>query len=413
MTELGAIVGAAFVRAGDPSDAVTGVVPRQVVRPASIAEVQAVVRAVGAAGERLSACGLGAHRDLGAPPERIDVLVQLDRLARIVDHQAADMTATVEAGCSLAVLDERLMTAGQWLPLDPPRSEVTSVGGLVAANLSGPLRASQGTARDSVIGMTVVGFDGARVTGGGRVVKNVAGYDMPKLHIGAMGTLGIIVEVTFKVRPRPAREAAIVIACGSAEEAADAALRLRDLVEPYWLVAASAGVLPTALAPGAAVVVGLAGIEEEISAHRDAVMADTHHTHHTAIVVDDAVALRRVLADFPALPASAVLRCATLPTDIGTVVRTAEHAAIGGTARCVAHVVNGIAFVAIDGDAAVTATIPALRALVAETHGGVIIDRAAPAVKQALDTYGPLGDGATLMRAVRTQFDPASLFATR
>ena len=120
---------------------------------------------------------------------------------RVIDHQAGDMTVTVEAGCPLARLQERLAAAGQWLPLDPPHPDRTTLGGLVAANLSGPLRASQGTARDLLLGIAVVGADGALVRGGGRVVKNVAGYDLPKLHVGALGTVGVIVEAHVQGPP--------------------------------------------------------------------------------------------------------------------------------------------------------------------------------------------------------------------
>src|SRR5438552_18510872 len=136
---------------------------------------------------------------MGGPTAPLRGPRRLARLTRVVDHKAADMTVTVEAGCPLAALGAALGSAGQWLSLDPPRPEETTVGGLVAANLSGPLRASQGGVRDLLIGLRVVNADGAVVAGGGRVVKNVAGYDLPKLHGGALGSAGAIVEATFKV----------------------------------------------------------------------------------------------------------------------------------------------------------------------------------------------------------------------
>src|SRR5437660_897369 len=127
--------------------------------------------------------------------------------------------------------------------------------------------------RALLIGLRVVGGDGAVIRGGGRVVKNVAGYDLPKLHVGALGTVGVIVEATFKVRPRPAAEEAVVVACRSAREAADAALAVRDSdAAPLWLEVTGAGGLAGGLADGpgegAAVVVGLGGIAEEIAEAR-------------------------------------------------------------------------------------------------------------------------------------------------
>src|SRR5947208_16886250 len=151
-----------------------------------------------------------------------------------------------------------------WQVLVTPRPEETTGGGLVAANLSGPLRASQGGVRDLLIGLRVVNADGAVVAGGGRVVKNVAGYDLPKLHVGALGSVGVIVEATFKVRPRPPVEEAVVIAARSVEAAAEAALGvLASEVAPLWLEVGGPGALPEGPGDGAAVVVGLAGIAEE------------------------------------------------------------------------------------------------------------------------------------------------------
>ena len=242
MTPWADIVGAEYVAPGAPVD---GVVPAWVVRPGSVAEVQECVRAAGRARASLVVQGLGAHMSVGAPPARLDVVLGLDRLARVIDHQAGDMTVTVEAGCTLAALAKTLATGDQWLPLDPPRADATTVGGLIAANLSGPLRASQGRVRDLLLGIRVVGADGALVAGGGRVVKNVAGYDLPKLHVGALGTLGVIVEATFKVRPRPACEEAVVIAARSVEAAAEAALGvMASEVAPLWLEVGGRGALP-------------------------------------------------------------------------------------------------------------------------------------------------------------------------
>src|SRR5262245_949096 len=138
-------------------DAVDGVIAKAVVAPRDLAGVQSAIREMRQRTDAVVvASGLGAHLDVGAPPSRVDLLLRTSALDRIVDHQAADMTVTVEAGCSLARLDATLGTAGQWLPLDPPAFERTTVGGLVAANLSGPLRASQGTVRDLLLGIRVV-----------------------------------------------------------------------------------------------------------------------------------------------------------------------------------------------------------------------------------------------------------------
>src|SRR5438132_1191951 len=294
------------------------------------------VRAAARAGASLVAQGLGAHLSVGAPPARLDVVLGLDRLARVIDHQAGDMTVTVEAGCTLAALAKTLATSGQWLPLDPPWPDATTIGGLIAANLSGPLPASQGRVRDLLLGIRVVGADGALVSGGGRVVKNVAGYDLPKLHVGALGTLGVIVEATFKVRPRPACEEAVVIAARSVEAAAETALGvMASEAAPLWLEVGGPGALPEGPGDGAAVVVGLAGIAEEVAHARARTLELAKARGLRAITVADGAALRARLAGFALEPAAAVLRAGMLPTEFGEFI--ARVSRCGAALRCLAH----------------------------------------------------------------------------
>lgn len=377
---------------------VDGVVPGRVVRAATVEEVQAVVRD----GRPLVATGLGAHLDMGGPPRVVDVLLQLDGLGRVVDHQAADMTVTVEAGCPLSALQDVLARAGQWLPIDPAPAETTTVGGFLAGDLSGPLRASQGTARDLVLGMRVVGADGALIASGGRVVKNVAGYDLSKLHIGALGTVGVIVEATFRVRPRPEREAAVVV---PSARPAEVALAVRDAVEPFWLEVAGPGVLDD----GPAAIVGLAGIDAEVD-------------HATAVVtslapgarrVDDGAAIRARLSRFDVEPAPAMLTVAALPADTGPVMDAVDVAAraTGAPVRVVAHAANGVVRVAVGSVAQVRPLIELLRPRLAEMGGSVVIRRAVPEVKQAVDVWGDVGQGIGLMRALKATFDPRGVFA--
>jgi len=381
---------------------VDGVVPGSVVRPASVAEVQAAVRTAAAEGRALVAAGRGAHLAIGAPPRRLDVLLCLERLDRVLAHEAADMTVTVEAGCSLARLAEVLAAAGQWLPLDPPRPEATTVGGLVAANLSGPLRASQGTVRDLLLGLRVVGADGALVTAGGRVVKNVAGYDLPKLHVGALGSVGVIVEATFKVRPRPACEEAVALACPEVRAAADAAIAVRDAVEPLWLEV-----------DGTTVFVGLGGLVEEVAEGRAAVRAVAAARGLEAVVLADGSAVRARLAAFPTEPAAAVLRAAVLPLDLGATLADVEAAARaeGACVRWAAHASCGVVRVAVAEPAAVAPLVGALRPRIAAREGTLVVERAAAAVKRGLDVWGDTGSGLDLMRRIKAAFDPAGIFA--
>jgi glycolate oxidase FAD binding subunit len=405
-----AIVGAAHVAPGRPDDAVDDRVPAFVVRPGTVEEVQACVGAVRAGGGALVVRGLGAHLDRGAPPERVDVVVALDRLARVVDHQSGDMTVTVEAGCPLPALAATLASTGQWLPLDPPHPETTTVGGLIAADLSGPLRATQGRVRDLLLGIRIVDGAGSVVVGGGRVVKNVAGYDLPKLHVGALGTLGVIVEATFKVRPRPEREEAVVIACRSIAPAAETALALlADAVPPSWIEVAGPGGLAEGPGDGAAVVAGVAGIAAEVAdgCRRMLEVARVRGLH--AVAVADGTALRARLAGFAAEPAAAVLRAATLPTDVGACME--EFAATRVPLRCLAHVASGIVRVAMTRAADVPAVVTRLRPRLEARGGSLVVERAPAPIKADVDPWGDPGPALALMRGVKAAFDPDRLLA--
>jgi glycolate dehydrogenase FAD-binding subunit len=403
------IVGRDFAAAGGPDDRVDGIVPAWVVRPAGVAELQEVVRA----GARLVASGLGAHLDIGAPPRSLDVMLRTDRLARVLDHQAADMTVTVEAGCPLATLQETLAAAGQWLPLDPPHAGRTTIGGLVAANLSGPLRASQGSVRDLLLGCTIVGAGGVLVRSGGRVVKNVAGYDLPKLHVGALGSVGVIVEATFKVRPRPAREAGVVAACRTPAEAAEVAFAVRDTLDPLWLEVAGAGGLADGPGSGPAVAAGVGGSAAEVEhgCARIRAVAEAHGCR--TVTVGDGAALRTRLGEFDGASAAALLRAAALPAEVGSVLEAAEVAARrhGAAFRTLAHAANGVVRIAVARGEHVPLLVQALRPRLESGGGSLVVHRASPEVKAAVDVWGDVGPGLDLIRRIKQAYDPAGVFA--
>ena len=161
----------------------------------------------------LTAALAGAH----ARREAV-AAIDLTALARVLEYHPEDLTVTVEAGITLAALQTELGRHGQWLPVDPPGGDRLTVRDLIDANPSGPRRFAHGTVRDHVIGLAAVMADGTLIHSGGKVVKNVAGYDLAKLFIGGGGSLGVVVEVTFKLRPLPELERFLALSCGSPEE---------------------------------------------------------------------------------------------------------------------------------------------------------------------------------------------------
>ena len=192
--------------------AVDGIIPLAVARPAGRPEVAAVLRWAAANRVAVLPWGGGVHHRLGNPPHRAGVVLDLSRCNRVLDYQPADLTATVEGGITLAGMQRELAGGGKFVPLESPVAEQATVGGILAANGSGPLRYAYGLPRDWLIGVSVIGGDGIETKAGGRVVKNVTGYDLNKLYIGSLGTLGVIVEATFKLSPRPDTGAALSVA---------------------------------------------------------------------------------------------------------------------------------------------------------------------------------------------------------
>jgi len=187
--------------------------PLSVERPHAVAELGVLVRS--AAADNLAIYPLAGQTMLhfGAPPERWGLGVDVRSFNQVIDYPARDMTITAQAGIPIAQLQQRLAGENQRLPIDVPDAERATLGGILAANVSGPRRLGFGTLRDYVLGISVVNDEGQEVKAGGRVVKNVAGYDMCKLYVGCLGTLGIITQATLKVRPLPEESALLSVAC--------------------------------------------------------------------------------------------------------------------------------------------------------------------------------------------------------
>jgi glycolate oxidase FAD binding subunit len=191
--------------------------PLPVHRPASAAELCGLVKSAAATGQGVYPVGGRTMLDVGLPPIKPGIALDTTALNQVIDYPARDMTITVQAGITMARLQETLAAEGQWLPVDVPNPEHATLGGAIALNISGPRRFGYGTLRDYVIGISFVTDDGDEVKAGGRVVKNVAGYDLMKLQVGAVGTLGLITQLTLKVKPRPEASAVVHMHCAAAE----------------------------------------------------------------------------------------------------------------------------------------------------------------------------------------------------
>jgi len=193
------------VREGEAADAIAGVTPSFVASPASVSEAAALMRAAAEYGLAVVPRGAGSRLAWGTPPVRIDLAVDTRKMDAVTEHAAGDLVARVQAGARMGAVARTLAAAGQEIALDVPPE--ATVGGVVASALAGPRRLRYGSPRDLLIGITIVRADGTVAHAGGKVVKNVAGYDLGKLFAGSWGTLGLITDVTFRLHPLPAARA--------------------------------------------------------------------------------------------------------------------------------------------------------------------------------------------------------------
>ncbi|WP_028647202.1 FAD-binding protein [Nocardiopsis sp. CNT312] len=385
------------VRPGGPGDAVGGVVPALVVRPADTAAAARVLAAADRHGAASVFRGGGTALDWGAPPCSADLLVETAGL-RGIEHTAEDLVVTVGAGTPVSELVDVLAGAGQRLSVDPVRTGGT-VGGMVATGVCGPRRLLHGALRDLVIGMTVVRADGVVARTGGRVVKNVAGYDLAKLHTGALGTLGLVASVTFRTHPLPPALRTVTAPVPSAArgERMAAALRARTVVP-------SAVALDWPAEGRADLTVALEGTAEGMAAR----VAGTVAALGGGEVADRLPAGWGLVAEQGTL----VFLSGPPAASVAASARTCELAgAVGARVRVRGSAASGALYAAFapgTGAAAVGEVLAGVRAL---PEWSATVLRAEPGVHGAgIDLWGTV-PGLPLMRAVKDAFDPGRRLA--
>src|SRR5246127_1136056 len=226
--KLRSTAGTEYFRAASVSDAVMGVQPQFVVEPASEQELAAVLSCANGAEIAVIPRGGGTKLDWGNAPKRAELILSTARLNRILEHAGADLTVTVEAGCTLQALQEKLAKHGQRLALDGLWPEHATIGGALSTNDSGALRLRFGPLRDLIIGVTIALPDGTLASSGGKVVKNVAGYDLPKLVTGAFGTLGVITRAVFRLHPLPHHTRTLTVRSSNLDGAQRLILAVQD-----------------------------------------------------------------------------------------------------------------------------------------------------------------------------------------
>jgi glycolate oxidase FAD binding subunit len=392
------IVGSPHVRPASQADYVCGVQTQLVVEPADAQEAARVLRA--ADDHRLAVIPRGGGTKLGwgNPPERADIVLSMSRMNRVIEHPWADLTVTVEAGCTIGSLQSALREHGQRLAVDPLWPDRATVGGVLSANDTGPWRLRFGGLRDLVIGTTLALADGTIASSGGKVVKNVAGYDLSKLATGALGTLGVITTAIFRLHPigRDGRSlTASLPSLPDAQSAIDAVLDSQLTCAAVQLRApARAELWLDVLFEGSGPV-----IEDQIH-QLQAICRRTFEIGRASVW-----SARETL--WSGDDRSGVLKIAVLPSEIATSVEVARGICDENAAASSAVIqATGIGWLQVLPSAGKWPMIVgALRARLGAT-GGVVAILRAPAGSEQVDTWGDAGDAQALMRSVKTRFDP-------
>lgn len=396
--------------------------PQLRVMPATAEQTAAVLHAASENGLAIIPIGSQSHLDLGNPPLRADILLSTERLNSISEYEPADLTAAAGAGCTLGAFNTHLEPHRQLLPWDPPGGDRRTLGGIASVGRNGPLRLGFGQPRDWILGIEVATTDGKVVRSGGRVVKNVAGYDLTRLFVGSLGTLGVITSFNVKVRPQPATELSAVI-------------RSTDRNALWKLASATLArdILPVALELASADAARIAGIDVigradllcvrfagEDSDVREQMLAFERLATEHGLAAPEHIGFESVqalwigLTDLPTHGAPIVLKVSVPPTKLLNTVSNAiaDLSAIMEEVSYIASPSFGTLHLLLDGvidDARISTlatSVESIRNSCSQNGGGVTVVRAPVALKQRVNVWSAVGSSERLMIATKRLFDP-------
>jgi glycolate oxidase FAD binding subunit len=413
------IVGAEHVRTGERAEAhaIGNQTPHVVAAPGAAEEVAALLRVADEAGAAVVPWGGGTQQTLGYAPRRYDLAISLRRLNTVIEYHSEDMTIAVQAGITLGDLDGVLAARNQMLPLDPPLRDRITLGGMLATNASGPRRHGYGTLRDFCIGLHAAYVDGTLAKAGGMVVKNVTGFDLMKMHLGALGTLGVVPRINLKVLPKPAAERSLVLqfpgpAPAFAAAAALAASQLRPMAIEFSSPTTTAAIQSPL--DGYLICVRCEGGEATV-ARQEREIRDLGTamgaTEIATVVGDEHDRLWTSLADWNAIATltahTAVLKLTTLPTDLlAAVTETVEEGRkYGLTVAVRASAGIGVAYMRVTGDASGEGLRQTLDA-VQPRWPTLTVYGYDPAHAANLSIWGIEPPTISVMRDLKTAYDP-------
>jgi len=387
------------------------------VAPASTQEASTVLRQASEKNQSVDLVGGNTWPNIGNGTKTADITLQSTFWNRIIEHEPADLIATAEAGVTLADFNSALKARGQWLPLDPPDDGRATIGGVVATGLGGAQRTGYGTARNFVIGMKVVLADGTLIKAGGRVVKNVAGYDLCKLFTGSYGTLGLITEVTFKLRPVP-QLSQTVVALGQAEDLLAGA---RSIISNNLLPVAIEMLSPSLAAAAefsddknCLLLVRFSGLARAVPQQMsDAIKLLTAHSRDVGPLETDDDSVWQKIAALPLqLSGRCAVRASVSPAMLPELLRLLSASKMSSMWQ--ASLAAGGMRLLLDNTQAseeLLANVTQLRNAVEAMGGSLIIEKIPDEIRDRIDAWGTLGSRRELMSRIKQQLDPQNILS--
>ncbi len=377
--------------------------PILVCRPESAEQIAAALRLCNEVEATVTPWGGGTAMAIGNLPRHTDVIVETRKLNRMIEHDHANLTATVQSGITLSDLQASLAPQKQFVPVEAPFPDRATVGGAIASNLNGPRRSYYGSVRDLVIGMRVVLASGEQIKAGGKVVKNVAGYDMCKLLVGSLGTLGIITEVTLRTAP-VAETAATVIASGTLAQAE----RLSEELSRSALLPAGVFLSNDGAEGQWQLAIWCEGFEETVARHlRDLDDIAARIGMNTTILrAESHNEFWGKLRDFPLQPDCLVYRV-TLPR--AKIFDFTQLVQKWAGVKLISNIAAGTVWLALSAHRSGVEKFVELIEVAHRQHGHAVVFAAPAELKQGVEVWGPSPTTISLQREIKRQFDPKGL----
>ena len=399
---------------------IDGVIPKEVTIPSSVSEIQSFLRHV--TKEKLSVipAGSGSKLSIGNPPPQIDFLLTMKKFNKVVEYIPDDLTITVGSGMLLKDVQKILADNNQLLPTNPPYNNEATVGGIVATNSSGPHRLRYGATRDLILGLRVVQTNGTIIKAGGKVVKNVAGYDINKLYIASYGTLGIITEVSFKLFPKPAVERTMLLNFNQHGHALRTSTEIvKSQLLPVFVSFFSAGIPDTeVLEP--CLLIGIDGHPKTVAWQIDQInsIANLNGVVQKEVYQDHKQSqLRSSLCAFPegnGSNSAVVSRINIKPSNVGNFISSVLDLTSPFSTYVMSHIGNGIVYLILsdfteEQIGLLANTLTVLRKQAVNIQGNLILEIAPLGLKNLMDVWGEVGQKSQLITQIKSELDPANV----